>query len=375
MPTRTPLSALSIKGYKSIRELPKLQLGSLTVLLGANGAGKSNFVDFFRLLRAMRGEALQAFVTDGGGAQSYPFRGPSDSDGLISAELAFGENRYRFSLKPNVAGDMIIESEDVIWDRGGDWHTHKGPRKESLLKSWCGKSGLFGKHGPEHYVQEAISSWVVYHVHDTSIRAGLRQDHSARDFRELSPNSDNIAPFLHNLRLNHASRYERIRNHVRDIAPYFDDFLLEPRTKGPNELLRLEWTQRGVPKNTPFQPWQFSDGTIRFICLATALLQPDPPSTIVIDEPELGLHPAALSLLASLIREAAEATQVIVSTQSTILLDYFQPEEILVVTNKGGQSVFERLDKTAMQSWLDEYGSSLGELMRTNVIDASPSHE
>ena len=165
-------------------------------------------------------------------------------------------------------------------------------------------------------------------------------------------------------------RYQRIRETIQLIAPFFDDFLLEPEKKGGNEILRLQWRQKGG--SFPFQPWQFSDGTIRFICLATALLQPAPPSTIVIDEPELGLHPVALEALAALIHETSQQTQLILSTQSAPLLDHFEPEQVVVVDRSEGASVFHRLEREALEHWIADY--SLGQLVRKNVIETGPVH-
>ena len=162
-----------------------------------------------------------------------------------------------------------------------------------------------------------------------------------------------------------------IRDTVRLIAPFFDDFLLRPQTRGTNEQVRLEWMQKG--SDFPFQPNQLSDGTIRFICLTVCLLQPDPPATIVIDEPELGLHPFAISMLADLIKSASERTQVIISTQSPTLLDYFDPSHIIVVNRREGRSTFERLDSQALAGWMEEY--SVGELWQKNVVQGGPTSE
>ncbi|MFA7013683.1 MAG: AAA family ATPase, partial [Desulfobacterales bacterium] len=123
----------------------------------------------------------------------------------------------------------------------------------------------------------------------------------------------------------------------------------------------------------PFQPWQLSDGTIRFICLAAALLQPSPPATVVIDEPELGLHPFALDVLAGLFRDASERTQLVVSTQSAGLLNHFEPDDVIVVDRELGASRFRRLDASSLAAWLEDF--SLGELWQKNVFDGGPSHE
>ncbi len=152
------------------------------------------------------------------------------------------------------------------------------------------------------------------------------------------------------------------------VTPFFDNFILRPNR---NEKVRLRWRQKG--SDYPLKPHHLSDGTLRFICLTTALLQPDPPSTIIIDEPELGLHPYAIDILAELIEAASNRTQLIISTQSPALVDNFEPEDIIVVDRKKGASVFTRLDKEELSSWLEDY--SLGDLWRKNVIAGGPTHE
>jgi predicted ATPase len=199
----------------------------------------------------------------------------------------------------------------------------------------------------------------------------MRRDQSVRDWRELNPDASNIAAFLLRLKIKYPQSYLNIRETIQLIAPFLDDFLLEPENKGENEVVRLEWRQKG--SSFPFQPYQLSDGTIRFICLATALLQPDPPSTIVIDEPELGLHPFALEVLAGLFRDASERTQLIISTQSATLLNQFDPDEVIVVDRVDGASRFQRLDAESLLEWTKDY--ALGELWQKNVFEGGPSHE
>ena len=364
------LNSLTIQGFRSIKELKAFSLTNLNVLVGANGAGKSNFVDFFRMLRAMSETGLATFVRDSGGADGLCFDGPKTTP-EIKAHLAFGQNEYRFTLKPEVSGQMSVVSEGALWTGGGNWSDSWGSQGESRLKSWINSGGLVAKRGKMHYVAEAVSGWVVYHVHDTSKTSPMRRKHPVSNYRELQPDAGNIAPFLRQIREKHELHYRRICDTIRQVAPFFEEFLLEVEEEGENKVTRLEWRQKG--SSFPYQPWQLSDGTIRFVCLATALLQPVPPSTILIDEPELGLHPFALEVLASLIHEAAQKTQVIVSTQSPLLLNHFEPEHVVVVDREDGASRFQRLNTQALSVWLDEY--ALGELLQKNVIEASPRHE
>ncbi len=364
------LDQITLKGFKSISELTEFKLGRLNVLVGANGAGKSNLVDFFRMLRAMADGALQSFVTNSGGADGFFFNGPKETK-QISVHLEFGWNQYRFVVEPTVSSEMMIRDEGTLYTRGpSDWHNWGGGVKESRLKTWQDSKSRYGEFlSAEAYVYQAVSSWMVYHFHDTSGTAPMRRDCSARDYRELRADAGNVAAFLLKMRDESGVRYQRIRETIQLIAPFFDDFLLEPQMKGDSELVRLEWRQKG--SSFPFQPWQFSDGTIRFICLATALLQPNRPSTVIIDEPELGLHPYALEVLAQLLKESAQRTQLVISTQSAPLLNQFEPQEVVVVERLEGASHFRRLEAEPLAEWLKDY--SLGELLQKNVIEAGPT--
>jgi predicted ATPase len=369
-----PIDQITLRGFKSIERLEDFELRKLNVLIGANGAGKSNFVDFFRMLRTFADESFQQFVIDSGGGDGFLFLGPKVTSN-ISSKIEFGSNAYEFTLKPTAGGTLQIADEKVEDStKGGRQFGQIGTgRLESALKQRRDdKSSSFpGYPGVTHHVYESVSSWTVYHFHDTSPLSSMRRDQPLRDSERLRQDASNIAPFLLNLSDDEPGSYELIRDTVRLIAPFFDDFLLRPRTKGPNEQIRLEWQQKG--SDFPFQPNQLSDGTMRFICLATSLLQPNLPATVVIDEPELGLHPYAISMLADLIKSASERTQVIISTQSPTLLDYFDPNEIVVVNRQDGRSTFERLDPQALVEWMDDY--SVGELWQKNVVRGGPARE
>ena len=368
-----PIEKITLKGFKSIEHLEDFRLDKLNVLIGANGAGKSNFVSFFSLVREIAEGRLEKAINKAGGADIHLFLGPSITT-TIEADLEFGANGYKFSLEPSTDNRLIFDNERIVY------HADPGMRttsvdtpigqghSESKLKAHA-KSG-WNSEIAEH-VYRAVSSWTVYHFHDTSPAALMRRDRPLRDWERYRDDASNIAPFLLNLKEDEAESYELIRDTVQLIAPFFDDFLLRPQKRGNDEQVRLEWRQKG--SDFPFQPNQLSDGTMRFICLATALQQPEPPATVVIDEPELGLHPYAISMLADLIKSAAERTQVIVSTQSATLLDYFDPGEIIVANRERGRSVFERLDAESLGEWLEDY--SVGELWQKNVVRGGPTGE
>jgi predicted ATPase len=362
----TPIDHLTIKGFKSIRELNDFKLQAMNILIGPNGAGKSNFIGFFKLLREMVEQRLQLYVGKNGGADSFLYMGPKVTDQIIG-KIYFKANGYEFILEPTLKNQLIF-SEEAAYFAGVNYPSSKrqnlgSGQEEAKLKEKQTKNG----NSIVDYVYPAISSWVVYHFHDTSDSAAVKRRCSIRDNEYLRSDAANLAPFLKQLQSKHESSYNLIRDTVRLVAPFFHDFKLRPTTDNPDET-ELEWTQN--KSDYPFHASQLSDGTLRFICLATALLQPVPPSIILIDEPELGLHPYALTLLASLLKQASQRTQVIVSTQSALLLDYFSPEDIIVVDRLGEESIFTRPNEKELEQWLEEY--SLGELWQKNLLGGRP---
>lgn len=366
---RAPLQNLSISGFRSIRELNEFPMRQLNVLVGANGAGKSNFVEFFRMLGAMFQENLQGFVNQAGGGDGLFFEGPKTTP-EITATLIFGHNGFRFQLQPVPGGDLVVGKLGAFFAAREAWKNFPRRTREAQVEGWKNDKSREWARSPSFlaHIFEAVSSWVVYHFHDTSTLAPMRRDGAIEDTRELRPNADNLAAFLRGLRDQHPARYQRIRETVQSIAPFFDDFLLEPRKRGDAEHVRLDWRQRG--STFPFQPWHLSDGTIRFIALMTALLQPSPPSTLVVDEPELGLHPTALRVLAAVMHEASATTQLVVSTQSPLLVDHFEADDVVVVRRSGAESLFERQSAADLERWLEQY--TLGELMQKNVVETGP---
>jgi predicted ATPase len=373
------IKRLTIEGFKSIRMLEDFELRSLNVLIGANGAGKSNFVEFFHLLRELIDQRLQTFVNTTGGADAYLYLGPKVTRQIV-AKLRFGNNVYEVSFVPT-SDNRLIFAEEKVGYYGGQI-VSQSPKSlgsghmEAKLKDRKDEPGATARHGVPYYVFNAISSWVVYHFHDTSATAGVRRQSPINDNEFLRPSAENLAAFLFRISQTNPTHYAKIRDVVRLAAPFFDDFKLRPVPTNP-ELIQLEWLQRD--SDYPFRANQLSDGTIRFICMATALLQPSPPPTMLFDEPELGLHPYALTLLGNLFQQAGgdygpiRSRQVIISTQSAQLLNEFQPEDVIVVERTQGESVFRRLDAAQLSGWLEDY--TLGELWQKNVLGGRPRNE
>lgn len=364
------LDKLTIKGFKSIRSLKDFKLNDLNVFIGANGAGKSNLIEFFRLLRNVIDGNLNDYIRTGGGISDFLFNGRKVTSEMLF-EARFGPRGYRFALKPGTSETPLLSDEARYYAHGNSrwWELGDSPDGKSLLVKEAKGDSSDSKFSQPVY--DAISSWQIYHFHDTSPTAGMRHYEIIQDNKVLRFDAANIAPYLLRLKKKNRDAYREILNSVRLVTPFLDDFLLDVAEFGEKQKVNLSWKQEG--SDYPMQPYHLSDGSIRFICLATALLQPDPPSTIIIDEPELGLHPSAISILAELIQDAAKRTQLIVATQSPALIDQFEIEDVVVVNRKNGASTFERLQEKDFTSWLESY--SVGELWSKNVISGGPVYE
>lgn len=197
----------------------------------------------------------------------------------------------------------------------------------------------------------------------------MRKTAKVDDNEFLRSDGSNLAAFLYYLHEKHPESYGLIRRTIQRVAPFFDDFRLRP-LKLKQDDIKLEWRHRSSDQY--FDASSLSDGTLRFVVLATLFLQPENyrPSAILVDEPELGLHPYAIGMLASLIRQASTDTQVIVSSQSSLLLDHFQPEDVLVANRVEGGTEITRPDSAQLAAWLEEY--SLGQLWEKNELGGRP---
>jgi predicted ATPase len=366
---KKPIRTLTIKGFKSIRELKEFKLQSLNVLIGANGAGKSNFVSFFKMLGELVEGRLQAWTLKQGGADRLLSFGIKETN-AIEISIRFGYNGYDVILEPATDGSFVISNEQIYFY--GPYFGETKPRlgsghSESRLKQEIEDGASMNIAS---YCYDAISSWKVFHFHDTSDTAGVKRLGALHDCSYLRSDASNLAAYLFHLKQNHPETYSQIRKNVALAIPFFDDFVLKPSSLPSGEQqIRLLWKQ----KDSDYALWpsQLSDGSLRFICLVTALMQPNPLSTIIIDEPELGLHPYALVLLGALIRAAAKRMQVIVSTQSVPLLNEFSISDLIIVEREKGVSTFKRLNQKDFKNWLEDY--SVGELWEKNVLGGRPN--
>ena len=368
---RAKLKQIKIRGYRSIKDMT-LQLSSLNVLIGANGVGKSNLIAFFKLMNELMAGRLQQHIAATGRSTANLHFGPKVTP-QIEAKLEFevdnGTDSYEMRLF-YAAGDVLIFADEKV-----SFHQPSFPDPKVVPLGASHSESKIQEKASEgdstaNVLRRLLNHCRVFHFHDTSPTSRVRQHCYKGDDRWLMPDAANLAAVLFRLQSENETVYRRIVETIRQIAPFFDDFSLEPTGPSKREII-LNWRHR--KSDLIFGPHQLSDGTLRAICLITLLMQPthDLPVLIVVDEPELGLHPYALNVIAGLFKAASHRTQILISTQSSSFLDNFDSEDIIVVDrNKDDASVFERPDADKLASWLEEY--TLGEIWEKNVIGGGP---
>lgn len=361
----TAIREISIEGFRSIKEIKGLKLRPINVLIGANGSGKSNFLGALELFRVAVTTTykMTEYVSRSGGADRLLHFGSKETS-KIKFGVALGEDF------DNHFADYSIEMHQAADDR---LFCHVTQREASLPTHLAGTEEVpFTAELPIEFLRIMMDGWRLYHFYDTGSTSPMKKTADVHDNRRLRADGSNLAAFLFLLHEKHGNAYTRIRRTVRLAAPFIEDFALKPTALNEEKIL-LEWRHRG--SDTYFNASSLSDGSLRFIALATLLLQPESlrPSVVLLDEPELGLHPYAITLLASLLKQAAVTSQVIVATQSPLLLDHFEPEDVLVADRVNGATTLRRLDGEKLSVWLEDY--SLGQLWEKNEFGGRPALE
>ena len=370
------LREIHLKGFKSINGQTEqvIPLGDVTLLLGANGSGKSNLVSFFKMLNYMTTGALQQYVGKEGVTRLL-FYGPKQTETmslLLRFESDSAQDTYEMKLSHGLPDRLFISGEKVTYHKVSPPSPYP---QEYFLDAGGSESGLGSDGRKTSRVLHGLLSGIrTYQFHDTSDTSKIKDRGYVDDARYLRSDAGNLAAFLKMMSEHdrYKKYYERIVRHIRRVMPQFNDFDLKP-VPGNENYIRLNWTDSTGNKYL-FDPGQISDGSLRFMALATLLLQPPEllPKFIVLDEPELGLHPAAIAELAGIVRTAAQKTQVLLATQSTRLVDEFSPEDLVVVErdDQSSSSVFKKLSSEQLTDWLDRY--SLSELWEKNVLGGQP---
>jgi predicted ATPase len=361
------LKRIQVEGFKSIRKMD-LELGPINVLIGANGAGKSNFISLFKMLTTFPKGELQLYIGLAGGANTLLHYGNKNTQEMninLEYKLEKGELSYKLHLVAAATDNLIIKVENGYYKYGTD---------ESLFNSANStESALSQSQKPTEVFrifEPIFRQFQVFQFNDTSETAPIRKHIYIRDYNNLQSDAKNLAAFLYMLQESKPDYYKRIISTIKLAAPFFGDFILHPDFLNSN-MIMLNW--REVKSDYLFGPHQLPDGLLRFIALTTLLLQPEEnlPEIIIIDEPELGLHPYAIEILGGCLKSISHHSQVIIATQSINLVDQFEPEDIITVERNNGESVFNRLDTKNLEGWLKDY--TLSELWEKNVLGGTPS--
>ncbi|MCW5222247.1 DUF2813 domain-containing protein [Verminephrobacter aporrectodeae subsp. tuberculatae] len=352
------LHKVEIKGFKSI-ESATLEIGDLNVVIGANGSGKSNLIGVFKLLERVLSQNLQLYVASDPDRLLHHGRKKTP---MLSLDFSFEQTSYEFGLQA-AQNTLIFRFErcELGPDRGVLYVGHE----ESRLAKKATSSTEINFSQSVFFQLQDLSS--IHHFQDMSDNSPAKQMADVDDNRFLRPDAANLAAYLYWLQEKHPVQFRHIEEHIRLVAPFFEKFVLAPSRLNERKI-KLEWRQKG--SDAYFDAYSLSDGSLRFICLATLLLQPSPPALILLDEPELGLHPFAIRILAEMLEAASKHVQVLLATQSVTLLNHFAPQDVIVAENDGLKTTFNRLDEEKLKDWLDDF--SLGELWEKNVLGGRP---
>ena len=370
---------IKISGYKSIYK-EKINLKPINILIGANGSGKSNFISFFDFLRKLYNRNLNEYIALTGGENKVLHKGKKVTD-RISFKMEFKKGKNSYAAKLQLGTGGFIFTDERLMDKRVLLPLFADERlidKRVLLPfadERLNDRGVNISHSnsesnlrtTDHYMAKHIirclQGFRKYHFHDTSTRSLFTSlSHIENDINYLYGNGSNLAAFLYDIKKQNPITYRHIVHTIQSVAPYFLDFELIPNE---GSFVRLLWKDKY--SDMVYGITDLSDGTIRFIALTVLFLQPKLPDTIIIDEPELGLHPTAIAKLSGMIRSVAKKNcQVIIATQSPDLISHFSPDNIITVDQIDGCSKFKRLNADDLKEWLEDY--TIDDLWKRNII-------
>ena len=371
------IESVRIRGFRSLADVELSNLQNANVLIGANGSGKSNFIRFFEMMSWMlRSRRLGEFVERHGGADDQLYGGNSVTpcmEGEVTLGTDKGRNDYRFALS-YAHPDRLIFTEEAYRFSASDYSTD-APWK--YVPSGHREAGIIdvAQAGPSpgvnpttaRVIVHLLRSCQVFQFHDTSDTSNFKKRWDAEDNNYLRSHGGNLAAVLHRLEQGDVRRFDLICRNVRRVLPVFDRFQVD-ESYGK---VSLRWKAAGTDRT--FGAHLTSDGSLRFFALVTLLNLPPEmlPNVLLLDEPELGLHPAAIALVGGMIKSLAVDRQIIVATQSPLLVDAFDLDEIVVLDLHDGRTSFSRPDADGYKKWLED-GFMPGEIWQKNLIGGRP---
>ena len=373
MPNTTTLDAIRIKGFRSLADIEIDHLPAATVLIGANGSGKSNLIRFFEMLSWMlRARKLEEFTTYHGGADDQLFRGNSVTprmEATLTLSTSAGQNEYRFALAHAHPDRLMFVDEAFRFTSASipterDWFVLGSGHTEARLPE-TGQSDGSGSM-TARVITAMLRSCAVYQFHDTSTKSNFKKRWDSQDNAQLRSHGGNLAAVLLRLERDDIRRFEMICNHIGRVLPDFDRFELDES----NGTVLLRWKAKSTDKTLGAH--LTSDGSLRLFALVTLLNLPPHmlPDVVLLDEPELGLHPAAVGLIAGMVKQRSADRQIIAATQSPQFVDSFDLSQIVVLEIRDGRTECHRLTAQKYQRWIEEF--SPGQLWERNLLGGRP---
>lgn len=375
--THPYIERLHVRGFRSLANVELCPVAGANVLIGANGSGKSNLFHFFNMLSWMlKSRRLGEFVSREGGADAQ-LHGGSDTTPRLDAEITIrtdtGRNDYRFSLvyahpdQLSFSDEAFRYSRDDLESKAGWKHLGAGHREAQIVGAGQGNHpGLAASRRTARAVTHLLRDCAAYQFHNTGSASNFKKTWDAGDNAYMRTDGGNLAAILYRLEHEDLDRYELICRHIRRVLPGFDCFQIEEQYG----KVALRWRSRLF--NKTYGAHLTSDGSLRFFALATLLNLPREmlPGVLVLDEPELGLHPKAITLVADMIRAMVDGRQIILATQSPLLVDAFDLDEVFVFEMRDRRTELARPDPAQLQLWLDEF--SVGEMWQKNLLGGRP---
>lgn len=374
MTDNTFIESINISGFKSLTDI-NLSLGKSNLLIGSNGSGKSNILCFFKMLKFMHKDSLRGFVEQQGGADDLLFGGIRTTEKLkakIGIRTKYGLIEYEFTLKLTAVDSLICDEEIYIFDKNGQkitLHCYPGVIGSGFGTTIDRTNYTSDPTGKEivRTVSKFLKKLTIYQFNDTSEKSSFNIKRDYQDNNFLHFDGGNLAAVLFRLEQDDRKRYDFICQQIARVLPVFDRFTID---ESFGKVL-LRWKANFIDKT--FGPHLTSDGSLRFFALVTLLNLPKEmlPNVLLLDEPELGLHPKAVILIGNMINRVSNHVQTLVATQSPLLVDQFDVEEVTVLDLKNGCTKCRKLELEDYKHWLDD-DFSIGDLWLKNVIGGRP---
>lgn len=347
-------------------------------LIGANGVGKTSFLDAFALLSASASGKLNRTLSQFGGIANLLTRGKSeDISFLVNMEVpGYEPLEYCLRLEARGTGHSIpkevlsqqrpgfSEPFTHIHSSDGDIRYYGTEEKRPVRPDWeynpleTSLAQVPKRFRQTEEMRRILATAAHYHILDVGPRAPVKLPQPMRPATLPGPDGEDLVPYLYSLRESDRDRFEVILDALRAAFPDFDGLGFPPVAAG---MLTMTWKDRKFDK--PIYMHELSEGILRFLWLVSLLQSPDLPTVTMIDEPEVSLHPELLDMLAELMREASKRTQLIVATHSDRFVRFLKPEEVVVMDiDDEGHATAAWADSMDLDEWLAEY--SLDEVWR-----------